>query len=69
MNYRQLTRKLRRLGCELDRQAAGSHEVWVNVRTDATAIIPNWRAKDLKPGTIAGILRALGISREDFDRA
>ena len=69
MNYRQLTRKLRRLDCVQDRQAGGSHEVWVNVRTDATATIPNWRGKDLKPGTIAAILRDLGISREDFEQA
>ena len=69
MNYRQLTRKLRRLDCVHNRQAKGSHEVWVNVRTDATATIPNWRAKDLKPGTVAAILRDLGISREDFEQA
>ena len=69
MNYRQLTRKLRRLNCEYDRQGHGSHEIWINVITDATTSIPNWRARDLKPGTIAGILRDLGISREDFERA
>ena len=26
--YRQITRKLRRLGFEFDRQARGSHEIW-----------------------------------------
>ncbi len=69
MNYRELTRKLKRLGCEYDRQGSGSHEIWINVSTDETTAIPNWRARDLKPGTIAAILRGLGISREDFERA
>ena len=69
MNYRQLIGKLRRLGCEYDRQGSGSHEIWVNVSTEATTSIPNWRARDLKPGTIARIIRDLGISRQDFDRA
>ena len=30
MTYRELTRKLRRLGCAFDRQAGGSHEIWIN---------------------------------------
>ena len=69
MTYRELTRKLKRLGCEYDHHGKGSHEIWINVATDATTSIPNWRARDLKPGTIAAILRAPGISRDDFDRA
>lgn len=28
--YREVTRKLRSLGFEFDRQAAGSHEIWFN---------------------------------------
>ena len=69
MNHRELTRKLKRMGCEFYRQGIGSHEVWININNDATTIIPNWRARDLKPGTISAILRDLGISRRDFDRA
>ncbi|MDP6549376.1 MAG: type II toxin-antitoxin system HicA family toxin [Dehalococcoidia bacterium] len=69
MNYRSLTRKLRHLGCEFDRSAKGDHEIWINTKTRARATIPNWRGRDLKPGTIAGILRDLGISRGEFERA
>jgi len=32
--YRQITRKLRALGFEFDRQAAGSHEIWFNPETN-----------------------------------
>ncbi len=30
MTYRELRRKLERLGCRFDRQASGSHEIWLN---------------------------------------
>ena len=69
MNHRELTGKLKRMGCQFHRQGAGSHEVWINTNNDATTIIPNWRTRDLKPGTIASALRDLGISRQDFNRA
>ncbi|MBI2886489.1 MAG: type II toxin-antitoxin system HicA family toxin [Chloroflexi bacterium] len=69
MNYRELARKLRALGCEFDRQARGDHEVWINRQTGARTTIPNWGGDDLRPGTVATILRDLGISRRDIDQA
>ena len=63
MTYRQLTRKLRRLGCQFHRQGKGDHEIWANDATLSTAPIPNWRGKDLKPGTIGSTLLQLGISK------
>ncbi len=71
MNYRELTRKLRALGCEFDRQGQGSHEIWVNPANDEETTIPNWGSRDLRPGTIAAIRRDfdLQIDRRDFDQA
>ena len=69
MTYRELARKLRGLGCEFQRQGRGDHEIWRNPRTRSRTAIPNWRGRDLKPGTVSAILRQLGISRHDFDRA
>ena len=63
MTYRQLTRKLRRLGCQFHRQGKGDHEIWANDATQSTAATPNWRGKDLNPGTVSAILRQLGISK------
>jgi predicted RNA binding protein YcfA (HicA-like mRNA interferase family) len=55
MNYRELTRRLRALGCqEIPRRAGGSHRKWLNPAA-------------LKEGTIKGILKQLCISRDDFD--
>ena len=68
MNYRQLTRKLRQLGCEFDQSAKGDHEIWINIGTHVRTTIPNWGSKDLKAGTISGILRNPGVSRERFER-
>lgn len=66
MNYRQLARRLRKLGCEELRQAKGSHRYWHNPMTNEVTAVPDWGSKDLKPGTVRGIIRALGISRKDF---
>ena len=68
MNYRELTRKLKRLGCEFDRRAKGDHEIWINTSTHTRTTIPNWGSGDLKPGTISAILRDLGIPRQDFEQ-
>ena len=69
MTYRELTRKLRRLGCEFERRAKGDHEIWINTSGHARTTIPNWGSRDLRAGTIGGILRDLGISREEFEDA
>jgi predicted RNA binding protein YcfA (HicA-like mRNA interferase family) len=69
MTYRELTRKLRRMGCDFDRQARGDHEVWINPANRRRTTIQNWGSRDLPAGTLAGILRDLGLSRSDIDRA
>ena len=69
MNYRELTRKLRRLGCEFERQGRGDHEIWINTNTRTRTTIPNWQGRDMRTGTVRAILRDLAISRDDFDQA
>ncbi len=69
MTYRELTRKLRALGCEFDRQSRGSHEIWRNPATGRRTTIPNWGGKDLRFGTFRAILRDLDIDKSTFDRA
>jgi predicted RNA binding protein YcfA (HicA-like mRNA interferase family) len=39
--YREIVRKLRLCGFEFDRQTAGSHEIWLNVRTNRYTTLPN----------------------------
>ena len=68
MNYHELTRRLTRLGCTLDRRTRGSHEIWINPAKKTRTTIPNWGSHELKTGTITGILRDLGISKDEFDK-
>lgn len=39
--YRDIVRRLKRLGFEFDRHAAGSHEIWFNSATNRYTTIPN----------------------------
>jgi predicted RNA binding protein YcfA (HicA-like mRNA interferase family) len=41
--YREVTKRLKKLGFEFDRQAAGSHEIWYNPATKAYTTIPTER--------------------------
>ena len=47
MRYRELTRRLRALDCEFDRQAKGDHEIWINISTHAKTTIPIGALKTL----------------------
>ena len=69
MNYRDLTRKLRKLECVFDRQAGGSHEIWINLASNGRTTIPRHGNRDIRTGMVHRIRRDLGISRRDFDRA
>ncbi len=66
MKYRQLALRLREMGCEELRQAKGSHRYWLNPITGQVTGVPDWGSKDLAPGTVRGIIRQLGLSREEF---
>lgn len=70
MTYRDLTKKLQSIGCyEIPRRGGGSHRKWVNPVTGKGTVVPDWGSKDLKQGTIRGILRQLGIDIGDFKKA
>lgn len=69
MTYRELRRKLERLGCMFVRQGHGSHEIWRNPANGGQTTIPRHGNRDLARGTLHEIRRDLGISRSDLDRA
>ena len=47
--YREIVRKLKGVGFQFDRQAAGSHEIWFNPQSNAYTTIPN------HPGDMPGV--------------
>ena len=67
MTYRELTRKLRTLGCEFKRQSKGSHEIWTNPRRNLSAVVPH-HTGDFPSGTLNAIETARP-DRDEFDAA
>ena len=52
MTYRELRRKLETLGCRFQRQADGSHEIWINPGNGQRTPIPRHGNRDLATGTL-----------------
>jgi predicted RNA binding protein YcfA (HicA-like mRNA interferase family) len=63
--YKQIVRKMRNLGFQFDRQAAGSHEIWYNPTSNKYTTIPN-HPGDMPEGTLRAILRQADIQPDDF---
>lgn len=66
--YREIVKKLKKLGFVFRRQAAGSHEIWYSSRTDRYTTIPNHRG-DMPEGTLRAILKQCDVDPEEFLRA
>jgi predicted RNA binding protein YcfA (HicA-like mRNA interferase family) len=64
-NYTRAVKKLRSFGFVFYRNAAGSHEIWVNRKTNRYTTIPN-HPGDLPEGTLRAILKQAGIEPDDF---
>ena len=62
---RQIIKKLKKLGFEFDRQAAGSHEIWFNPETDKYTTIPN-HPGDMPEGTLKAIIKQADITSDQF---
>ncbi len=63
--YRDIIKKLKRLGFEFVRQAAGSHEIWFHPIKNRYTTIPN-HPGDMPEGTLGAILKQAGVSPNDF---
>ena len=66
MKYRELAKRLRKLGCTELAGGRGSHRKWYNPATDKVTVVPDWGSKDLALGTVRAVIRELNISRDDF---
>jgi predicted RNA binding protein YcfA (HicA-like mRNA interferase family) len=64
-NYRDIIAKLKRNGFTFYRQAAGSHEIWHNAKSNRYTTIPN-HSGDMPEGTLGAILKQAGVSIDDF---
>ncbi|MGR3218884.1 MAG: type II toxin-antitoxin system HicA family toxin [Candidatus Anammoxibacter sp.] len=64
-NYRQITKKLKKFGFVYNRQAAGSHEIWHNHKTNKYTTIPN-HPGDMPEGTLRAILKQADLDPVKF---
>jgi mRNA interferase HicA len=70
MIYREVARKLRRLGCQEDpRRGGGSHRKWRNPTTGRRTSLPDWGSQDLKIGTLHAAVSRLGLPWQAFEDA
>ena len=66
-SYREVTRKLKKLGFEFYGAGKGDYEIWLNPDNKLRTIVPHHR--QVKEGTLRSILKQAQIEVEDFLRA
>ncbi|MEX2113017.1 MAG: type II toxin-antitoxin system HicA family toxin [Pirellulales bacterium] len=64
-NYKDVARKLRKLGFRFDRQARGSHEIWRHEESGRKTTLVHHRGT-IPEGTLRAILREAGIDVDGF---
>ncbi len=64
LKYREVIKKLRRLGFVFRRATGGSHEIWWNEETKKTCVVPHHH--EVKSGTLKSIINQAGITPENF---
>jgi predicted RNA binding protein YcfA (HicA-like mRNA interferase family) len=70
MIYREVARKLARLGCrEIPRRGSGTHRKWHNPAANRSTVVPDHGNKDLKIGTLRAAIRQLGLDWSAFQQA
>ena len=62
---RDLVRVAESIGFQFDRQR-GSHAVYYRAQDSRRLVIPMHGSKDLKPGTLRGLIDDMGLSVEEF---
>jgi len=63
--YRGIVKRLKQLGLEFHRQAAGSHEIWFNPALNRYTTIPN-HPGDMPEGTLRAILKQAVVEAKVF---
>jgi len=63
-NYREISKRLEKLGFVVLRRGKGSHVVFG--KDDIRIIVPRHGGKDISPGVEKKIIKSVGLSSEDF---
>ena len=65
VSARDIIRVAEKIGFAFDRQR-GSHAVYYRSSDRRRLVIPVHKSRDLKPGTLRGLIDDMGLSVEDF---
>jgi predicted RNA binding protein YcfA (HicA-like mRNA interferase family) len=68
MTAREITTALTTLGFEKKRQS-GSHMIYRHPLTRTTIVVPDHGGKELKKGTLRGIIKQSNVTVEEFVKA
>jgi len=66
LTYREVTRRLSKLGFQFYRQGKGSHELWGRDSDGRVVPVPHHRGKSIRKGTVRAIIREVGVDVEEF---
>ncbi|MBM3144743.1 MAG: type II toxin-antitoxin system HicA family toxin [Chloroflexi bacterium] len=66
LSYREVVRRLSKLGFRFYRQGKGSHELWVRDSDGRAMPVPRHQGKNIRKGTIRAIIREVGVSVTEF---
>jgi len=66
LNADDVIRKLRRAGFLLDRQAKGSHQIWLNPSTGKRVVVAYHASRDIPKKTLGKIIKQSGLTAEEF---
>jgi len=62
---RDVIRVVEKIGFAFDRQK-GSHAVYMRASDHRRLVVPIHKGRDLKPGTLRGLIDDMGMSVEEF---
>ncbi|MBF0292811.1 MAG: type II toxin-antitoxin system HicA family toxin [Nitrospinae bacterium] len=65
-SFREIERRLTKLGYKIVRQGKGSHVIFSNGQV--TFPVPRHSGKDISPGVERNILKLIGMTSEQFRR-
>lgn len=65
LKYREITKRLRKLGFVFYRQGKGSHEIWHHPDGRWTTV-PNHGSKTISKRTMKAILDDIGVDGDEF---
>ncbi|OGD28516.1 MAG: addiction module toxin, HicA family [Candidatus Aminicenantes bacterium RBG_13_63_10] len=68
LTAKEVIGKLRKAGFIFDRQAKGSHEIWLNPVTRRRTTVPNHPGTTIPKGTLKAILKAAGLTSEELSK-